>query len=134
MELIVHVHPYELRFVLRLFASDNYCYKHMVSSYTSISFLPIISKNLLIARFTITNKFSPGSSVWVSQTVLDYTKQYCSAAFVDISQAFKFWHSRLLYKIRNYLSAHKMLESHLLDRFFIVKLNQETSNQFPIKA
>lgn len=48
----------------------------------------------------------------------------------------KIFHSELLYKIKNFVSAHhhKNLESSLLNRYFIRKLNQETSNLFSIKA
>ena len=43
-------------------------------------------------------------------------KKYCSALFIDVSQAFdKVWHEGLLYKIKQYLptNTHKLLESYL---------------------
>jgi hypothetical protein len=55
-------------------------------------------------------------------------KQYCSAAFLDISQAFdKVWHARLLYKIRRFLPLNYFLnlKSYLLNRHFLVKVGTE---------
>jgi hypothetical protein len=64
------------------------------------------------------------------------TKQICSAAFLDISQAFdKVWHTGLLYKLRlsfplNYLI---LLKSYLTNRHFRVKVDNEFSD-LPIHA
>jgi hypothetical protein len=56
--------------------------------------------------------------------------QYCSAAFLDISQAFdKVWHSGLLYKLRRSLPLNYFLiiKSYLLvhSRHFLVKVETE---------
>jgi hypothetical protein len=65
------------------------------------------------------------------------TKQICSAAFLDISQAFdKVWHTGLLYKLRlslplNYLI---LLKSYLTNRHFRVKVDNEYSDLLPIHA
>jgi hypothetical protein len=51
-------------------------------------------------------------------------KQYCSAAFLDISQAFDIvWHTGLLYKLRQSLPL-LILKSYLLvhNRLFLVKV------------
>jgi hypothetical protein len=59
------------------------------------------------------------------------TKQICSAAFLDISQAFdKVWHTRLLYKLRlsfplNYFI---LLKSYLTNRHFRVKVDNKYSD------
>jgi hypothetical protein len=52
-------------------------------------------------------------------------KQYCSAAFLDISQAFdKVWHTGLLYKLRWSLPLNYFLiiKSYLHSRHFLVKV------------
>jgi hypothetical protein len=55
-------------------------------------------------------------------------KQYCSAVFLDISQAFdKVWHTGLLYKLRQFLSLNYflILKSYLHSRHFLVKVEIE---------
>jgi retron-type reverse transcriptase len=55
-------------------------------------------------------------------------KQYCSAAFLDISQAFdKIWHTGLLYKLRRSLPPNYflILKSYLRSRHFLVKVETE---------
>jgi hypothetical protein len=65
------------------------------------------------------------------------TKQICSAAFLDISQAFdKVWHTGLLYKLQlsfplNYFI---LLKSYLTNRHFRVKVDNEFSDLLPIHA
>jgi hypothetical protein len=57
-------------------------------------------------------------------------KQYCSAAFLDISQAFdKVWHTGLLYKLRRSLPLNYflILKSNLHSRHFLVKVDTEYS-------
>jgi hypothetical protein len=54
-------------------------------------------------------------------------KQYCSAAFLDISQAFnKVWHSGLLYKLRLSLPLNYflILKSYLHSRHLLVKVDR----------
>jgi hypothetical protein len=51
-------------------------------------------------------------------------RQYCSAAFLDVRQAFdKVWHDGLLYKIKKHLphSFYHVLKSYLSDRAFQIK-------------
>jgi retron-type reverse transcriptase len=65
------------------------------------------------------------------------TKQYCSAAFLDISQAFdKVWHTGLQYKIRQILPLNYFLliKSYLQNRHFLVKVANEYSHFTPINA
>jgi hypothetical protein len=65
------------------------------------------------------------------------TKQICSAAFLNISQAFdKVWHTGLLYKLRlsfplNYFI---LLKSYLTNRHLRVKVDNEYSDLLPIHA
>ncbi|GBP81063.1 Probable RNA-directed DNA polymerase from transposon BS [Eumeta japonica] len=57
-------------------------------------------------------------------------KQFCSAVFLDISQAFdRVWHEGLLYKIKKLLphSFFPILKSYLEGRCFEVKYNNESS-------
>ena len=61
--------------------------------------------------------------------------QYCTAVFLDVSQAFdKVWHTGLLYKIKQTLPPgyFHLLKSYLQDRHFVTKFNNETSSRFPI--
>jgi hypothetical protein len=66
-------------------------------------------------------------------------KQYCSAAFLDIYQAFdKVWHTGLLYKLRrslplNYYS-YLILKSYLHNRHFLVKVETEYAELSPVNA
>ncbi|XP_017776379.1 PREDICTED: RNA-directed DNA polymerase from mobile element jockey-like [Nicrophorus vespilloides] len=62
-------------------------------------------------------------------------KQYCSAVFLDITQAFdKVWHAGLLYKIKSTLphTFYSLLKSFLCDRFFQVKMEGEVTQLYPI--
>jgi hypothetical protein len=65
------------------------------------------------------------------------TKQYCSAAFLDISQAFdKVWHTGLLYKLRQSLPLNYflLLKSYLNNRHFQVKVDNKYSDLLPVHA
>ncbi|CAH2095610.1 unnamed protein product [Euphydryas editha] len=64
-------------------------------------------------------------------------KEYCSAAFLDVQQAFdKVWHKGLLCKIKLYLphSVYLILESYLKDRYFQVKQQDARSNFYTSTA
>jgi hypothetical protein len=57
-------------------------------------------------------------------------KQHCTAAFLDIVQAFdKFWHTRLLYKLKNKLTSpyYLLLKSYISERYFQVKYHNAYS-------
>ena len=57
--------------------------------------------------------------------------QYCTAAFLDISQAFdKVWHDGLLFKLKKMLpiNYYLMLNSYILNRYYYVKENGEFSS------
>jgi hypothetical protein len=63
--------------------------------------------------------------------------QYCSAAFLDISQAFdKVWHIGLLYKLRWSLPLNYflILKPYLHNRHFLVKVETEYTELFPVNA
>jgi hypothetical protein len=65
------------------------------------------------------------------------TTQYCSAAFLDISQAFdKVWSTGLLYKLRRSLPLNYFLirNSYVSNRHFIVKVNTELTNLTLVNA
>jgi hypothetical protein len=64
-------------------------------------------------------------------------KQYCSAAFLDISQAFdKVWHTGLLDKLRQtlHLNHFLLLKSYLQSRHFLVKVGADQSALTSINA
>jgi hypothetical protein len=64
-------------------------------------------------------------------------KQYCSAAFLDISQAFdKVWHTGLLYKLRRSLPLNYFLiiKSYLHSRHFLVKVETEYTELSSVSA
>jgi hypothetical protein len=67
------------------------------------------------------------------------SKQYCSAAFLEISQAFdKLWHTGLLYKLRRSLplnySYFLILKSYLYSRHFLVKVETEYTELSSVNA
>lgn len=128
-----------------------------VTSYRPISLLPIMAKlfeKLLLKRMknTITAQgtipahqfgFRPQHST-VEQVNRVYNvianaleeKQYCSAVFLDIEQAFdKVWHAGLLYKIKTSLPQfYLLLKSYLHNRKFQVRYGMEYSELFPINS
>lgn len=64
-------------------------------------------------------------------------KKYCSAAFLDVTQAFdKVWHQGLLYKIKTKLPTpyYQVLKSYLTDRYFMIKHQEETTELHKIQA
>lgn len=65
------------------------------------------------------------------------SKEYCTAAFLDISQAFdKVWHKGLLYKIKKLLpiNFYMFIESYIQERHFYVQEAGETSSIKNIRA
>jgi hypothetical protein len=66
------------------------------------------------------------------------TNQYCSAAFLDISQAFdKAWHTGLLYKLRQSLLPQNYYlspKSYLHSKYFLVKVENECTELSPVNA
>ena len=64
-------------------------------------------------------------------------QQYCTAAFLDPSQAFdKIWHPGLLFKIKRILPSccFNLLKSYLNESQFETKFNGETSSCFHIHS
>lgn len=64
-------------------------------------------------------------------------KQYCSASFLDVQQAFdKVWHKGLLYKVKQKLphSLYPVIASYLSQRFFRVKQRDARSSLQPVEA
>ena len=64
-------------------------------------------------------------------------QQYCTAPFLDVSQAFdKVWHPGLLFKIKRLLPTryYNLLTSYLIERQFEKKFNSETSTRFLIHS
>lgn len=132
--------------------------ENLVSSYRPISLLAIFSKifeRLLLSRLLPVLEteniipehqfgFRPkhGTPEQVHRIVQYITdafekKKYCSAAFLDIQQAFdRVWHNGLLYKIKRYLPApyYLFFKSYLADRFFYVRVDDENSDLYEINA
>lgn len=131
---------------------------HQVNSYRPISLLPITSKifeKLFLRRFEniiYENNLIPDHQFGfrkkhscieqvhrVVNTVKEdlENKRYCSAAFLDISQAFdKVWHDGLLYKLK-LLVPHtyfNIIRSYLRDRFFRVKFQEVYTQLHKIEA
>ncbi|PNF34268.1 hypothetical protein B7P43_G16865 [Cryptotermes secundus] len=64
-------------------------------------------------------------------------RSYCTAGFLDVSQAFdRVWHRGLLYKIKQSLPPpyFNLLKSYLSDRKFQIRVGNEKSEPQPIKA
>jgi hypothetical protein len=64
-------------------------------------------------------------------------KQYCTGAFLDVSQAFdRVWHAGLLFKLKIILPSnyYLLIKSYLEDRFFSVRYGSATSSPKPIQA
>ena len=62
---------------------------------------------------------------------------YCTTVFLDVAQAFdKVWHEGLLYKLSKIVSKNLycLLKSYLCNRMFQVKINNEVTELYPIKA
>jgi hypothetical protein len=126
-----------------------------VASYRPVSLLPILSKileKLLLKRIyrdTNLQEWIPSqqfgfrkadSTIQQCHRITDIINKaseehkYCSAVFLDVSQAFdKVWHQGLLYKIKQALPAGylNILQSNLSDRYFSVSLNNKTSSLLP---
>ena len=130
----------------------------LASSYRPISLLPILSKileKLLLKRilpvideynlipdhqFGFRRKHSTVEQVnRVYSTARKAIEdgEYCTAVFLDVSQAFdKVWHPGLLYKIKRLfpLEIYKLLYSYLANRYFFVKVKQEITNIVEISS
>lgn len=125
-----------------------------VTSYRPISLLPTISKifeKLLIERlkplvkipdfqFGFRNNHSTIEQIHRLTTKIEKTferKEYCEAAFLDVSQAFdKVWHEGLIFKMSKVLPGNycQLLESYISDRNFRVKDEETYSSYYHIHA
>lgn len=129
-----------------------------VTSYRPISLLPIISKlfekALLQRLHPIINQSNiipshqfgfreQHGTVEQVHRVVNYVhnsfegKKYCSAVFLDVSQAFdKVWHIGLLYKLKLYLPPqfYQILKSFLENRCFFVQVGDHQTPLVPIEA
>ena len=126
-----------------------------VASYRPIRLLPLLSKileKLLLKRIYDTNlqNWVPShqfgfrkahSTVQQCHRITDMIiktfekHKYCSAVFLDVSQAFdKVWHQGLLFKIKQTLPTGYLdiLKSYLSDRYFTFTLNNKTSSSLPM--
>jgi hypothetical protein len=63
--------------------------------------------------------------------------QYCTAAFLDISQAFdKVWHHGLLYKLKTLFptNIYAILQSYLQHRYFLIRYRDAYSALYPVSS
>jgi hypothetical protein len=130
---------------------------HDITSYRPISLLPVVSKVFekllnrilpLVASHSLIPAHQFGfrkrhSTIEQTHRVVQRiqealeTKQYWSAAFLDISQACdKVWHTGLLYKLRRALPFNYflLLKSYILRRHFVVKVGTDHSPLTSISA
>jgi hypothetical protein len=127
-------------------------------SYKPISLLPILSKlfeNLFLTRiqptlqekrilpdpqFGFRQKHATTEQVHPITNVIHNAlenNKYCTAAFLDISQAFvKVWHEGLLYKIKPIFSdsIYKILKSYLENQYFLIKYGEEYTSLHPVQS
>lgn len=125
--------------------------EHNVASYRPISLLPVFSKifeRILLKRllpylesrniipdhqFGFRHEHgTPEQCHRIVQEITDALekKLYCSAVFLDVSQAFdKVWHIGLLYKLKHILPApfYLFFKSYLCNRSFYVHVNGDDS-------
>lgn len=131
---------------------------HAITSYRPISLLPILSKvfeKLLLKRlqpildemkiipdFQFGFRKQHGTIEQVNRIVNKISddlegKRYCSAAFLDISQAFdKVWHTGLLFKLKKHISCdyYCILRSYLQGRHFFVKHHEEFTSLHQVSS
>jgi len=126
-----------------------------VSSYWPISLLTIISK--LLEKLILKKSIDVNLQDWIPNHQFEFRQahstvqqchritdviykatedqQYCTAAFLDVSQSFdNVWHPGLLFKIKRILpsSYFNLLKSYLNECQFETKINGETSSRFQI--
>lgn len=129
-----------------------------VTSYRPISLLPVLSK--ILEKILLTRIHEDhNAEEWIPKHQFGFRhqhstiqqchritdqinkaleeKKYCSALFLDISQAFdKVWHNGLLFKIKSTFSHsyYLLLKSYLNDRYSQVKYGSAKSTTFMIKS
>jgi hypothetical protein len=131
---------------------------HRVTSYRRISLLPPLSKiferihlNRIQVDADINEKIPPHqldfceyhSTTQRCHRIINEIlkclgeKKLCTAAFLDIQQAFdRVWHDCLLYKLKATPPTpyYLLLKSYLTDRYSQIKFNTATSADFPIHS
>jgi hypothetical protein len=131
---------------------------HQVSSYRPISLLPATSKvfeKLFLKRllpvinastlipphqFGFRHNHSTIEQIHRIVNVIDQTlqnKKYCSAAFLDVTQAFdKVWHPGLLFKLKSSLpnTYFNIIQSYLSERYFRIKFKESYSELCHIES
>jgi len=129
-----------------------------IASYRPISLLPILSKileKILLQRLTPIieeSKLIPSrqfgfrmkhGTIEQPQRLVNKihndleNRRYCSAAFIDISQAFdKVWHTGLFYKLKRAFPhpAYTILKSYLTDSTFQVRYQEEYTTLHTIQS
>jgi hypothetical protein len=112
-----------------------------LTSHRPISLLPTVSKvSEKLHQFSFRQRHSTIEHTrQIVQRINEAleNKQYCSAAFLDISQVVdKVWHTGLLYKLRRSLPLNYSLtlKSYLHSRHFLVKVETEYTELSAVNA
>ena len=127
-------------------------------SYRPISLLPVLSKvfeKLLLTRiqptlqdkqiipdhqFGFRRKHATTEQVHRIVNIIQEAQerdQYCTAAFLDISQAFdKVWHQGLLYKMKAIFptNIYNILKSYLHNRYFLIRYREAYTTLHPVSS
>jgi len=89
--------------------------------------IPVIIEKRLIPnyQFGFRSKYATSNRIMNEITLIFETRKYCSAVFLDVSQACdKVWHDSLLYKIQHLPEkCHAILKRHPSERHFFKKKN-----------
>lgn len=104
--------------------------------------MPVLEKQSIIPEYQFgfrSNHGTPEQCHRIINVITDTleNKKYCSAVFLDVKQAFdRVWHHGLLFKIKKLLPApfYLFFKSYLYQRYFYVKVKDERSKLFEIKA
>lgn len=156
--LRIHYFPIQWKVAeIKMIKKPGKC-ENEVQSYRPISLLPILSKifeklfSKKLKSVLNLNNIIPDhqfgfreqhATVEQIHRVVNYIhtsfeqRKYCSAVFLDVSQAFdKVWHTGLLYKLKLKLPPqfYLIIKSYLDKRYFYVKVNDEQTNLVPITA
>jgi len=104
--------------------------------------LPILDELSIIPEYQFGFRRGHGTPEQCHRVINDVVsafenKKYCTAAFLDVQQAFdRVWHNGLLYKIKKWLPApyFLLIKSYLTKRCFYVQQKNDTSTLFLINA
>lgn len=105
-------------------------------------FMPIIDSKKIIPQHQFGFRKNHGTIEQIHRLVEQIftsfeEKKYCTAAFLDVSQAFdKVWHDGLLFKLKNVIpiNYYLFIRSYLQNRYFFVENGEEMSELYPVSS